>query len=207
MCYIHYIYNCVFIRISSLCPFHLPYPVTYIHIHTVIIKLRACILYDRARVRRRKKNKRDIPYYIEMCTLISWCVSKSVSIKGSVPFWCQIIQLSVLVYIQSRGITFFFFRYQFGVARLSWPHIFREDTCTLIRVKREKKSSNKIVPLKWHQNTAFAIPNLESATRYEQAHEWNILYVTASVYTFCIFHFVYVRIHTYTYDICVYIDV
>jgi len=37
--------------------------------------------------------------------------------------------------------------------------------------KREKKSSNKIVPLKWHQNTAFAIPNLESAARYEQAHE------------------------------------
>lgn len=137
---------------SSLRPFHLPFPAIYTHtythiytytyIHTVIIKLRACILYDRARVRR-KKNKRDIPCYIEMCTLISWCVSKSVSIKGSVPFWCQIILSSMCLFIFNRDLTrrttFFFFRCRFGVARLSWPHIFREDTCILVRVKRKEK--------------------------------------------------------------------
>lgn len=59
-----YIYYCVCVRISSLRPFHLPPPATYTYthtktqthnVHTVIIKLRACILYDRARVRRRKK--------------------------------------------------------------------------------------------------------------------------------------------------------
>lgn len=63
----------------------------------VIFKLRACILYDR--VSPRKEINKTIPCYEDYYVFSYFLVRFQVcSIKGSVPFWCQIL-LSVLGYI------------------------------------------------------------------------------------------------------------
>lgn len=87
---------------------------------TVIFKLRACILYDRVSPRK-EINKNYSLLRKSMCYLISWCGFQVCSIKGSVPFWCQIL-LSVLGYIIHLGSLKsddLAFSRCFGVARLS----------------------------------------------------------------------------------------
>lgn len=50
-------------------------------------------------------------------------------------------------------------------------HFFEKKICLSTCVEKEKKRAPIKLFIKWHQNTAFAIPNLESAARYKQAHE------------------------------------